>query len=149
MSRRYEWVYLSAFVRPTTGDVQWLLLPTMNTETFSIALEHFAKAVGAGKRKQVAIVMDGAGWHDSGDLRVPPGLHFIFLPPYSPELQPTERLWPLMRESIANRPIKTIEELEEILIKRCQTLSNRRGILKSHTLFHWWRKAAQVGTRIL
>jgi hypothetical protein len=36
-----------------------------------------------------------AGWHVSGDLVVPPGIELAFLPPYTPELQPAEHLWPL------------------------------------------------------
>jgi hypothetical protein len=37
--------------------------------------------------------MDKAGWHTSGDLVVPENLSLVFLPPYSPELNPIERLW--------------------------------------------------------
>ena len=40
--QRYEWTYLYAFVRPKTGEVHWLILPTVNAEVFSLALEHFA-----------------------------------------------------------------------------------------------------------
>ncbi|MBD2543030.1 hypothetical protein H6G72_04010 [Planktothricoides sp. FACHB-1370] len=38
------------------------------------------------------LAVDQAGWHRSQDLEIPVGLHLIFLPPYSPELQPAERL---------------------------------------------------------
>ena len=59
--QRYEWAYLYAFVRPNTGEVYLLLLPTVNAEAFSVALEHFAKKVGAGNRKRILLVLDRAG----------------------------------------------------------------------------------------
>jgi len=43
--------------------VYWLILPTFNAELFSLALEEFAKEVGAGEDKHVLLVVDQAGWH--------------------------------------------------------------------------------------
>jgi hypothetical protein len=48
-------------------------------------------------------VLDNAGWHGPEGLAVPEGISLVFLPPYSPELQPAERLWPLVDEPIVNR----------------------------------------------
>jgi hypothetical protein len=41
--QRYEWTYLYAFVRPKTGEIHWLILPMVNAQVFSLALEHFAR----------------------------------------------------------------------------------------------------------
>ena len=41
--RGYKWTYLYAFVRPESGEVYWLILPTVNVELFSMALNEFAK----------------------------------------------------------------------------------------------------------
>jgi hypothetical protein len=72
---RYEWTYLFySFVRPVTGEVHWLILPTLNTEVFSMALSHFAEQVGAGKDKHILLVLDRAGWHTSPRVEVPEGL---------------------------------------------------------------------------
>lgn len=46
-------LHLYAFARPKSGEVHWLILPTVNAEVFSMALEHFAREVGAGKRKRI------------------------------------------------------------------------------------------------
>jgi hypothetical protein len=43
--QRYEWSYLYAFARPRSGEVHWLILPTVSAEVFSLALEHFAREV--------------------------------------------------------------------------------------------------------
>ena len=101
--KRYEWTYLYAFARPNSGEVHWLILPTVNAEVFSLALEHFAREVGAGTKKRILLVLDQAGWHTAKrKLRVPEGIHLEFLPSHSPELQPSERLWPLSDEALAN-----------------------------------------------
>jgi len=49
VQQRYQWLYLYAFVRPTTGESHWLILPTVNTDVFTLARAHFAKEVGAGQ----------------------------------------------------------------------------------------------------
>jgi transposase len=103
--------------------VQWLILPEVDTEVFSLSLKHFAKAVGAGPKKRIVLLLDSAGWHRSKALVVPDGIHLVFLPAYSPELQPAEHLWPLVHEAMANRRIETLDELEELLVERCRSLA--------------------------
>ena len=138
---RYEWMYLYAFVHPTSGAVQWFSGSTVGTDLFAEILAGFARAVGAGSKKLVMLVLDGAGWHVSPDLAVPEGIRLVFLPSYSPELQPAEHLWPLTNEAIANKHFGTLDELEETLAARCRVLAAQPGTLKAHTLFHWWPKA--------
>jgi hypothetical protein len=142
--QRYEWTYLYAFARPKTGEVHWLILPTVSAQVFSLALEHFAREVGAGtRRKRILLVVDKAGWHTAKNkLEIPEGIHLEFLPSHSPELQPSERLWPLSNEGIANRHFEQIEELEEALVERCVTLGEQPALLRSYLRYHWWPNAA-------
>lgn len=121
--QRYEWTYLYGFVCPQNGKTFWLILPTVTIAWFNRALQELAKDQGVGKDKRIILVIDKAGFHDSPEVIVPEGIHIIFLPPYSPELQPSERLWPLANEGVANRYFKTIEELEEKLAQRVNMLS--------------------------
>ncbi|MGE5446311.1 MAG: transposase, partial [Ignavibacteriales bacterium] len=79
----------------------------------NLGLVDFAKSVGAVRGKQLMVVMDRAGWHMSNDVVVPDGVHLIPLPPYSPELQPAERLWRLTNEAVANKRFENLDELEE------------------------------------
>jgi hypothetical protein len=51
------WTYLYSFVRPKTGEVHWLILPTVNTRVFSLALEHFARAKFERARRQSAFFL--------------------------------------------------------------------------------------------
>jgi transposase len=140
--KRYEWTYLYAFARPKTGEVHWLILPSVNAEVFSLALENFAKEIGAGTRKRVLLVLDGAGWHTAKKLRMPEGIHLELLPSHSPELQPSERLWPLSDEAVRHRYFERIEDLEEALVERCEALGEQPEVIRSYTRYHWWPEAA-------
>ena len=139
---RYEWLYLYGFVRPLVGLVEWFVGSTVDIDLFAEILASFARAVEAGPQKLVLLVLDGAGWHVSARLRVPDGLRLVFLPPYSPELQPAEHLWPLAREGIANQHFSTLDELEAKLTARCRALRDDPTTIKANTLFHWWPKTA-------
>ena len=80
-------------------------------------------------KKQIVLLVDRAGFHTSKAVQVPAGIELFYLPPYSPELQPAERLWPLLREVIANRVLKTVFRL----LKKClSTGSQKTGTLCSH-----------------
>ena len=142
VQHRYKWTYLYGFVCPQRGETFWLLLPTVAGYVWSAVLAEFAKAVGAGSTKRVILVIDQAGWHVSGEVEVPDGLHIVFLPPYSPELQPAERLWPLSDEALVNEHFATLETLIETQSERCRQLQKQAEIIHTRTHFHWWPKIA-------
>lgn len=136
--RRYQWLDVSGFVRPTTGQTWWGLLPTVNTEAFGLALAEFARDEGIGPSTRARLVRDQAGWHASRELVLPPGIDLAFLPPASPERQPAERLWPLVDEPVANRTFPDLDALEAPLVGRCRQLEQQRRPIKTRTRFHWW-----------
>ncbi len=140
--RRYEWVYLYGFVRPKSGEVFWLILPTVNARAFSLALWEFAEWVGAGEDKRILLVLDRGGWHTGGEVEVPEGIELRLLPARSPELMPAERLWPLVNERVANRVFSDLDGLEEALVERCLTLSEQPELISGCTGYHWWPDAA-------
>jgi hypothetical protein len=136
--RRYEWLYVYGVVRPCTGQSWWCLLPTLTTPAFALALATFARDEGIDAIHRAVIVLDQAGAHLAHDLVVPAGIDLVFLPPYSPELQPAERLWSLVDEPIANRVFPDLDALEAVLVERCRTLEADHERLHAHTRFHWW-----------
>ncbi len=140
--RGYKWTYLYGLVRPQSGEVYWLILPTVNAELFSMALNEFAKEVRAGENKRILLVVDQAGWHTGKEVEIPEGIHLEFLPPGSPELQPAERLWVLTNEAVANRLFEEIEEIEQALVERCLELLDQTETIKGLTDYHWWPQAA-------
>ncbi len=128
---RYRWLYVYGFVRPATGRTFWLILPTVNKELFRRALSEFAKAVGVDEKKRVVLVLDRAGWHPKSEqeMELPEGLHILPLPSYSPELQPTERLWPLVDEPVANRHFEDLDALEEVQNHKTERNLHFRALL--------------------
>lgn len=144
MQHRYKWTYLYGFVCPQSGQTFWLLLPTVAGYVWSRVLAEFAAALGAGSSKQIILVIDQAGWHLSQEVVVPDGVHLVFLPPYSPELQPAERLWSLSDEALANEHFRDLEALMEAQAERCRSLRDLPDVIRAHTQFHWWPTIAKT-----
>jgi hypothetical protein len=140
--RGYKWTYLYGFVHPKSGKVFWMILPTVNAELYSLALEEFAKEVGAGEDKHILLVVDQAGWHTAGEVLLPEGVHLEFLPSGSPELQPAERLWPLSNEALANGLFEEIEQIEQRLLHGCVELLDQAELIAGLTNYHWWPQTA-------
>jgi transposase len=137
VQHQYEWLYVYGFVEPKSGKTLWYLIPRVNTIWMNLVLETFAIEAGAEQGKIILLVQDRAGWHRSQKVNLPLGIETEFLPAYSPELHPAERLWSLVDEAIANENIETMDELEEILSKRCCVLSQMTEEIKNLTNYHW------------
>ena len=88
----------------------------------NVVFETLAKEVEVSNKKMILLVPERARWHMSNKVCLPPGMIVEHLPPYSPELQPAERLWKLVDEPLANTYVETIDELETILVERCRFL---------------------------
>ena len=136
--RKYEWLYVYGFVRPSKGHSWWCLLPTVTVSAMQLALATFARDEGIDATHRAVLVVDQAGWHTSATLVLPEGVAVVLLPSASPELQPVERLWPLIDEPVANRAFANLTELETVLVQRCRTLAADPQRLHVHTHFHWW-----------
>lgn len=141
---RYEWLYLIAFVHPQDGRSSFWLVPRINAAVFAQVLNAFAQEQRVSRRRRILLVMDQAGWHVAAEVQPPEGLTLLFLPAYSPELQPAERLWSLCDEPLANRAFESLEELEDVLSERCCVLSERPEQIRAHTLFHWWPRVSDA-----
>jgi hypothetical protein len=133
---RYAWMPVTAFVQPSRGDVVWYLSTGLSKPFFAALLAAFARQAGAGCKRHIILVLDNAGWHGPAGLAIPDGISLVFLPPYSPELQPAERLWPLVDEPIVHRHVASLTELNAIIAKRCRRLDP--ALIQPHTNFAWW-----------
>ena len=137
---RFDWLYVTAFVSPATGETFWYVSNGVSKEFFEALLETFAREAEAGLSCIILLVLDNAGWHRPANLKIPDGVRLIYLPPYSPELQPAETLWALVDEPIVNQHIATITDLDEKIAAQCIALSEQREQIQSRTGFHWWPK---------
>jgi transposase len=135
---RYKWCYLYGFVCPESGQTFWLILPRVSTEAFSQALAELARHLGVDRNRRIILILDQAGWHTSAKVDLPEGIHLVYQPAYSPELQPSEHLWHFTDEPLTNRRFETIEELVDVQAERCRQLRAMPEIIRSATAYHWW-----------
>lgn len=105
----YKNFYIYGSVEPKTGDNFSLFLPWVNTEMMNLYLEQMSLEYS---EQQIVLIMDQAGWHKSRELIVPTNIEIIYLPPYSPELNPIERLWKHLKANyIHNRVFESLKEI--------------------------------------
>ena len=102
-----EFRYFYAAIGPQGGTLHWMVTEKMNTENMSM----FLKQIGdAHSDRHVVMVVDGASSHRAKALGVPDNMSLVRLPPYSPELNPTEILWHELREKrCANRVFESLD----------------------------------------
>jgi transposase len=112
---RYEWDYLYGALEVVAGQAEFLHLPTVDLECNRLFLEHLQASDPQAEHIGIA---DQAGFHlRPGDARLPAHVHIVPLPPYSPELNPCEQLWDVLKdtEGFANGLFATIAKLRAAL----------------------------------
>jgi transposase len=134
---RYEWLYVYGFARPATGETFTLILPRVKVERMADALAAFAAHADPGGTKVLVLVVDRAGWHTAKRLAAPANVRLHFLPPCTPELQPVEPFWALVREAVANETFGRLADLRRVVRRRCRWLAADRTIVKGAIGFHW------------
>ena len=134
---RLERKYLYAFsaVSPHDGVLDSLVLPWVNAQTMSLFLAELALR---HQDEFVLMAMDQAGWHLAGELVVPENMRLLFLPPYSPELNPAEHLWEALREEcFANHVFADLDAVEHALTAGLRSLEADPSRTRSLTGFKW------------
>jgi transposase len=130
-----QYTYAFSAVSPHDGVMDSLILPFVNAETMSLFL---ALVASRHTDEFIIMVMDQAGWHIADALEVPANMRIIFLPPYSPELNPAEHLWKALREGwFANTVFKGMNAVERALCRGLQTLESDPERTQSLTGFEW------------
>jgi transposase len=95
--------------------------PCLSKPFFEALLAAFAQETGAARERHILLVLDNAGWHGPKGSAVPEGISLVFLPPYSPELRPAERLWPLVDEAVADKHFASLDALDRGRRRRAQS----------------------------
>jgi len=127
---RYDWLHVLAAVCPRTGQAVGLLAPELNTNTVNVFFEQFAREVDSNVH--VVMVWDQAGWHTSGQLKIPANVTLIELPLKSPELNPVENLWHYLRSHYwANRAYADYDDLRESANQAWQKVCLSAGLIRS------------------
>lgn len=141
---QFDNFYLYGAVEPTTGASFFLELPYLNSRAFQVWLDGFASAFPASVN--VLLLDNGAG-HKAKAVRWPANVVPVFLPPYSPELNPIARLWRDLKDKLADIPVKTIDALSEAMGALIQTYSH--AMLQSLTSFAYFVQAVAAVQKAL
>jgi transposase len=132
VNRRFNWGYLfGAFEVDGLGG-EFLYTDGVGKEFDAVFLEQISKSA---PEKIHVIIGDGAGFHhkqnQNNETELPANIRIITLPPYSPELNPIEKLWDVVKDGICNVNWKSMEELEERM---------------TEVLASWWTKVEGFGS---
>jgi len=131
----HQYVYAYGAVSPADGRFDSLVLPHVNSECMQLFLDEIAQRY---PEQNVVMVLDGAGWHHSQRIVLPDNIRLLFLPPYSPELNPQEHLWDELREKFFhNRVFDSIDALEDQLVQGLRHLETHPCLVRSITAWDW------------
>jgi transposase len=139
----HQYVYAYAAVSPQDGKLDSLVLPEVSGHCMEIFIHEVAHR---HPTENIVMVVDGAGWHKSKDIKLPENLRLLFLPPYSPELNPQEHVWDELREKcFHNRTFANLDALEEHLVASLNAIESQHETVKSIVAWDWIINAVCIG----
>jgi len=102
----------------------------------NLLLEEVASQLPPGTH--AAMLIDNAGWHVANELRVPPNITLVHLPPYSPELNAIEKVWQYLRDRhLSGRLFSGTDGIVEACCTAWNSLIAETGRIRSLTDFAW------------
>jgi len=118
-ARRYQWGYLhEALEVDGQNKTELFFTPTIDQDVHALFLKQIAESDPFARH---LIIQDQAGFHlKAVDPRIPSNLRIISLPPYSPELNPVEKLGDLVKDAIANQLFGKLATLEDAILKELE-----------------------------
>lgn len=134
--------YLFSAVSPLSGDSFHLMgIDGFDSEATHVFLIELKKQ---HPDRMVILVWDNAPCHRPKVHREIPGLIVLFLPPYSPELNPAERFFAEMRKATANQIFKSIAEQEKAIEERLNALADDAAAMKRLLGYPWILKQSEM-----
>jgi len=117
---RHDSVYIFGAICPRRGVGAAIITPAASTEMMNLHLKEISTQVTAGAH--AVVVCDGAGWHQrGGELLLPDNITLLTLPPYSPELNPMEKVWDYLRQ---NKLCALVWNSYDEIVEACKTAWN-------------------------
>ncbi len=107
---RFKNFYLFGAYSPSSGDHFTLELPYCNTDCFELWLDEFSNHK---PEEFKLVILDNGAFHKARRLTIPPNIALLFLPPYSPELNPAEMIWRWIKDRLGNKVFTCLEALSE------------------------------------
>lgn len=116
----FQSTYLYGAFSPLDGNKFLLELPYCNTDCFEVFLSEFSKH---NPEELIVIILDNGAFHKAKRLVIPHNVILIFLPPYSPELNPAEKVWAKFKRDFTNRFFDNMEALRDYVCNLSQELT--------------------------
>ena len=131
-----QYIYAYTAVCPETGEIHSLILPYSNTEMMNYYLHDFAEYF---KHYRIILCADQASWHVSKGIQTPDNLSFLYLPPYSPQLNPVEHIWKYIREQkgFNNRIFHSISDVSDHLADALTSIAKEKETINNLCNFKW------------
>ena len=113
--KKYQWGYVFGALEVVSGKAEFCFLPSVSLE---LSLGFLAQIARSDPACEHVVIWDQAGFHQRpGDTTLPPHVHLLSLPAYSPELNPVEKVWDIVKDSVANRVYSALGWLENALAR--------------------------------
>ena len=130
-----QYTYAYGAVSPVDGRFDSLILPQVNGACMQAFLDEIAARY---PDENIVMVIDGAGWHRSQELKLAENVRTLLLPPYSPELNPQEHVWDELREKFFhNRAFDSLGALEAHLEEGLKSLESSPERMRSIAGWNW------------
>ncbi len=111
-------------------------MPFADTDAMQKHLKEISRVVSP--RACAVLLMDQAGWHTTGELKMPKNIIPIFLPPRSPELNSVENIWQYLRQTwLSNRVFESYEEIVDACCDAWNKLIDRPWKIMSIGMRKW------------
>ncbi len=104
--------YLYGSFSPIDGDMFVYEIEGTTSEVFYQYLQEFSKY---RPDEFKIIIIDNAGFHSLKQYDIPSNIALIRIPPYSPELNPSEKIWAYIKQFYKNKVFHKIENVKEWL----------------------------------
>jgi transposase len=130
---KFENFYLFGAYSPITGTHFTLELPHCNTDYFQLYLDEFSKE---NPNEFKIMVLDNGAFHKAESLKVPANIALLFIPPYSPELNPAEKIWRHLKDQLAGKVFATLDNLSDRVVDLVRSLEPK--VIKSITAFDYY-----------
>ncbi len=116
----FESLYLFGAFSPITGDHFELEMPHCNATTFQLFLNMFA--LHAANEFKI-LLLDNGAFHKAKKLNIPDNIALLFIPPYSPELNPAEKIWWKMKRAFSGKLHKTLDNVSDFITNQVAILT--------------------------
>jgi len=90
-----------------------LELPHCSSDMFQLYLDEFSRHK---PNELKVLILDNGAFHKAKKLRIPDNIILIFQPPYSPELNASEKIWAAYKRDFTNKLHKTLDDVSEFII---------------------------------